>query len=139
MKMIAAVLALALLAPASAFAQTGGERAIERMREADANHDGAITRAEFVAYRASQFTRIDRNQDGFLTQQDAPPFARLAPAAFNPAAMTEQFDVNNDGRVSRAEFVNGPTLMFDRADANHDNVVVRAELDAAAAAARANR
>jgi Ca2+-binding EF-hand superfamily protein len=51
--------------------------------------------------------------------------------------MTVQFDANRDGKVSRDEFVGGPTLVFDRADANHDGVLTTGEIDAAVAAAKA--
>jgi Ca2+-binding EF-hand superfamily protein len=50
-----------------------------------------------------------------------------------------QFDANQDGRVSRDEFVNGPTRGFDLADANHDGVVTQEELRGALAKAKAMR
>jgi len=127
----------ALAATAPALAQDA--RAFSRMRAADANRDGVITRHEFLTYRASQFGQMDRNDDGYISQRDAPRIAGFSPGAGQMEALITQFDANGDGLVSRGEFVNGPTLAFDRADVNNDNRVTRAELDAAAAAARARR
>jgi len=127
---------LSMLAMTAASAQAVDGRVLERIRHADADGDGAVTRAEFVAYRASQFQTLDRNHDSTLSVADAPRFAGRAPMGIDVAAMTAQFDANGDGRVSQAEYVNGPTPAFDQADANHNQIVTRAELDAAVATAR---
>ncbi|MBD3730760.1 MAG: signal transduction protein [Sphingomonadales bacterium] len=116
-------LALAIGAPPAA-AQDGA-RMLEQMHKADANKDGAISRAELKRYRTSQFGRLDRNGDGLLSEADMPPFDRIRDM------MQQQivnFDANHDGRVSKAEFTNGPTTMFDMADTNHDGLVTEAEL-----------
>ena len=135
--LLIAAAALVFAAPASAQAASSSQ-IIERMRQADTNNDGAVSRPEFINYRAEQFGRFDRNGDGYITQNDMPRlFARRAPNGASPAEMITQFDANGDGRVSQAEFVNGPTLVFDQVDANDDNVCTEAELNAAIAAARA--
>ena len=36
-------------------------------------------------------------------------------------------DANNDGNITREEFLARPTQMFDRLDANHDGVISTAE------------
>lgn len=124
-----AVLAAALVTPAHA--QTIDARLVARVREADSNGDKRVTRQEFLAYRANQFRRLDRNRDGVLSSRDAPRFAGRSPLGLDIDAMTTQFDANHDGVVSQAEFANGPTPAFDLCDADHNQVVTFAEIEAA--------
>jgi len=130
---------LAGLAPSAQAQRPNGPDAaamIERIMQADANGDGQITRAELIAYRTQQFARLDRNGDGFIDQNDMP---RLMAGHFEQRMklLVTQFDANHDGRISRDEFINGPTIGFDMADANHDGVATQAELRTALARAKA--
>ncbi len=115
--------------------------AIERLRQADANHDGVVSRQEFITFRTEQFSRFDRDGDGFISEADRPRAFSNRGGAFGmtPQEMIAQFDTNGDQRLSRAEVANGPTPAFDRVDANHDNVATEAEFNAAAEALRAAR
>jgi Ca2+-binding EF-hand superfamily protein len=116
-------------------AQMRGEGMFER---ADANNDGSVTREEFVAARAKQFTKFDRNSDGYIDSNDVPK--RLAARRQQNGGgdfLAGQFDSDGDGKVSKEEFVNGPTLIFDRADADKNNVLDPKELAAAKEAAKA--
>lgn len=119
---------LAVVTPAAA---QDGSRMLEQMEQADRNGDGAVSPAELLAYRASQFDRLDRNDDGVLDNSDMPRMARIRE---HLEARVAAFDQNGDGRITRSEFANGPTTLFDRADTNGDNVVTKAELTAARAA-----
>jgi Ca2+-binding EF-hand superfamily protein len=129
--------AFLVLVSTSAFAQmrAGGEAIFDK---ADANGDGSITREEFRAARIEQFARFDRNGDGYLDSNDIPKRA-LARREQNGGGggMLGQFDTNGDGKVSKDEFVNGPTLMFDRADADKNGVLDAKEIAAAKEAAKA--
>ncbi|MBI1361220.1 MAG: signal transduction protein [Alphaproteobacteria bacterium] len=135
--LLALAFAVCACAPAQAQTQPNGERLLERMKDADANHDGAVTRAEFMTYRATQFDRLDRNHDGCFTPGDIPQ--RLAKrvtarTGVDPDQMISMLDKDGDGKVSKDEFVNGPTMLFDRVDANGEGKVTADELEAARAA-----
>lgn len=107
---------------------------------ADANQDGKITRDEFRAARSKNFARLDRNKDGFIDEKDKPRrlLARQgqddADGEDRLAEMRKEFDSDGDGRISRAEFDNGPMLGFDRADADKNGELNAQEIAAAKAA-----
>ncbi len=98
---------------------------------ADTNGDGVITRKEFLAARASAFVRLDRNGDGYIDKDDLP--SRLVGRGNAQQRLTQlvtQLDKDGDGRVSKAEFVEGPTPLFDRADTDHNGELSRDEVAA---------
>ena len=118
--------------------------AAQMFENADANHDGRITRSEFLEARQNAFTRLDRNGDGYLTRDDVP--RRLAArrgvgdsGQGGDGGAMRAMDADGDGRISREEFVNGSLMIFDRTDANHDGVVDAQEVAAFHAAVAARR
>ncbi|MBT0669867.1 EF-hand domain-containing protein [Novosphingobium profundi] len=117
----------------------GGEKALERLRAADTNHDGSISRAELIASRKANWQRMDRNKDGYFTKNDLPGMMQSRWDGDKLTALRTEFDADHDGRLSRKEFVEGPTLGFDIADSNHDGAVSKSEMDALAARIRARK
>ena len=98
---------------------------------ADTDGDGVITREEFHAARERAFTRFDRNDDGYIDEDDAPSRLGARHAAKDRLAqLVAQLDKDGDGRISRAEFVDGPTPLFDRADTDHNGELSREEVAA---------
>jgi len=98
---------------------------------ADTNGDGVITREEFHAARERAFSKLDRNGDGYIDKDDLS--GRLAgrqKAQERLAQLVTQLDKDGDGRVSKAEFVDGPTPLFDRADTDHNGELSRDEVAA---------
>jgi Ca2+-binding EF-hand superfamily protein len=132
----AAALLTLISTPSLAQMRAGGEGMFDK---ADANGDGSITREEFRAGRVEQFGRFDRNGDGYLDSNDIPKrvLARRQQNGGGGEMLSGQFDANGDGKVGKEEFINGPTLIFDRADADGNDVLDSKELAAAKEAAKA--
>lgn len=130
MKFTTLALLSALALPAAAFAQANASL-FERMGAADTNRDTHVTRAELIAFRGASFARLDRNANGSLSRADIPRMASMIAPDLDFDALLRQFDSDRNGQVSRDEFVNGPTTMFDAADTNRDNRLSEAERRAA--------
>ena len=105
---------------------------IELFEQADANHDGLVSRDEYVAARAHKFDELDRNHDEFLTEANFPRLAKAGQRGEKVKKMLDAADTDHDGKVSRDEFKNAGGKWFDLADANHDGVVDKNELKQAA-------
>src|SRR5262249_38668410 len=104
------------------------------LENADADHDGKVTRQEFTTPRAEQSAKRDRNGDGFVDDTDggAGGHTRRQQAA---AAIRARLDSDGDGKVSKEEFAKAGTPLFDRFDTNHDDVLDEKEIEAARSAA----
>ncbi|OHB29625.1 MAG: hypothetical protein A2790_06825 [Phenylobacterium sp. RIFCSPHIGHO2_01_FULL_69_31] len=127
----APILIAALLAGA---ALTGSASARERLdpmemlEKSDANRDGAISRAEFIDARRARFAKMDRNRDGYFSDDDLPRMVRKR-AGEKVDRVVQALDSNRDGRLSRLEFVDGPTRLFDLGDADRNGLIDRYEMD----------
>ena len=84
----------------------------------DSNHDGVFTCDEWKRHLDQIFTLADRNHDGRL---DASELAavRKADAAFAEADFG-YFDENQDGKITRQEFVDRQSEFILRFDKNGD-------------------
>ena len=146
----------ALLAPLAVWAQGTGQapapaskpqaggavsaQVRKLMGEMDANHDGTVSRDEFMAYprRMDQklFDRVDSNKDGAISREEY-----MAPGAGRGSAETraEHFrllDTNGDGRITREELDARRNARFDQLDANKDGQLTPQELRSAQNAMR---
>ncbi len=135
MRAISIALAALAMIPAIAHAAppratTLPQGAVDRLREADTNGDGSISRAELGVWRVSQWQRMDRNGDGTFSRDDLPALMRSRWDSDRLVQMRQLYDRNGDGRISRAEFVDGPAPAFEAADINHDGVVTAQEMQA---------
>jgi Ca2+-binding EF-hand superfamily protein len=78
----------------------------------DDNHDGMITRQEFLRTKIRVFYGFLKIVD--VDQHLDPEDIRITPEAFAEA------DLNGDGKMTGAEFVQAPFSQFDAIDANGD-------------------
>lgn len=108
-----------------------GGRGLEMLLSADTDSDGVITRAEFVSARQARFSQMDRNGDGYLSRDDAAGGGQMRRGRLlrrggggggeRLRQAMDAVDRDGDGRVSRAEFVDGPAALFDRADTDRND------------------
>jgi Ca2+-binding EF-hand superfamily protein len=96
----------------------------------DTNHDGVFTCDEWKSFVDRIFTSADRNHDGNLSPSEFETVrkadATLADADFG------YFDENQDGKITRKEFVDKPSAFILRFDRNGDCRVTPDEIRAAA-------
>lgn len=100
--------------------------------EADANNDNVLTRAEFDAGRATHFARLDADSNGQVTREEMRAGRgerghHRRGRGHRGEHGLERADANNDGNITREEFLTRPTEMFNRLDANHDGVIQASE------------
>lgn len=96
----------------------GPDRAAEFDR-LDSNHDGMISRREFMAAKP----RIEEHRI-MVMRDGGPGHPGMEGMRFHAASfgthLFEMADANHDGRVSLQEATNAALQHFDRADLNHD-------------------
>lgn len=103
----------------------------QRFDALDANHDGVVTQAEFVAAASARFQQIDTHGTGKVTaaQIAASPQAHER-AARVAARVVKRLDANGDGVVSQDEFLAAARKRFARMDRNGDGYIDAGEMPA---------
>ncbi|HET7730513.1 MAG TPA: EF-hand domain-containing protein [Usitatibacter sp.] len=133
MKSVLALTALALVSASTLVLADPGAghprgAMIERLKAADTNGDGMLSRQEAAALPrlAERFDAIDANRDGLVTFDEL----RAAHQAHRGAKRGASADANGDGKVTREEFLARAAARFDRLDANKDGVITQEEFRA---------
>ncbi|MDV3456428.1 EF-hand domain-containing protein [Sphingomonas sp. HF-S4] len=120
-KTLAALLGASLLAtPVLAAPQAG-----DMFAKADANGDGAVTQAEFLADVDARFAGLDANKDGKISKDERPGNGERG------GRMLNRLDTDGDGAISLAEQRAQATKRFARLDTNGDGKLDQAERAAA--------
>lgn len=136
MRMVLITAAALALAAGAAFAYERGGLG-EHLFRADSNNDGAVTRAEFDQARGAMFTRMDADHDGQLERGEHRHGRGMHDGAGHrmggAGRQMSAADANNDGAISRDEFLARPLEMFARLDANSDGSISAEEQTAARA------
>jgi Ca2+-binding EF-hand superfamily protein len=129
----------ALLAVAGPEGGDGQSAMAARLKQADTNGDGMISREEAKALPriAAHFDEIDTNHDGQITADELRAFHQKqgGEGMKHRGAMFKKLDTDGDGRISRAEAQAAPRLAehFDEIDANKDGFITMDEMKAAQA------
>ena len=127
-RLTAAALAL-IAAPLAAVAQesprSDGRHHGDRhgmMERLDADKDGAVSKEEFRARRAEDFSTLSGNGQAVAVADFPAALQRLhvQRRAEREKAMAERLDTDKDGRITKAEFEAGADRMFDRMDRDDD-------------------
>jgi hypothetical protein len=136
---IAILTTLALGATATLVLADPGERPgraamMERLKAADTNADGLISRAEAAALPRllEHFDEIDANKDGQISAEELRAFHAAHRGGHGGAGgFFKRMDANGDGKVSKQEALDAAAAHFDRLDANKDGFVTADEMAAA--------
>jgi hypothetical protein len=126
-KVTLVAIALAAISSTAVLAHEGkGGRMMERLRAADTNADGLISKAEAAALPrlAEHFDAIDANRDG---QVSAEELRAARGQRHGKGQMFTRADADKDGKVSQQEFIARATERFQRLDANGDGFLTQDE------------
>jgi hypothetical protein len=96
----------------------------------DTNHDGVYTCEEWKSFMDRLFTSADRNHDKSLSPAEFEAVKKADPTLAD--ADFGYFDENQDGKITRSEFVEKPSVFILRFDKNGDCKVTQEEIRAAA-------
>lgn len=143
-KTVAALTALALGAFAAVASAEPGDRQgrmFERLKAADTNADGLISRSEAAALPrlAERFDAIDANKDGQVSFEELRAAHAHHRGHRGHGGHFKHMDADGDGKVSKSEALAAADAAFTRADANGDGFVTREEMRAAHKARRGTK
>ena len=115
-------------------------RMLERLKAADTNGDGMISRSEAAAALpelVEHFDKIDADKNGFITLQEFESAMKARHGQHGHDTL-KRLDKNGDGAISREEAQASPRLAkhFDEIDTNKDGLLSKEELQAAHAKRR---
>jgi hypothetical protein len=113
--------------------------------EYDLDQNSSVSKEEFATERDRRFAATDANHDGGLSREEyvGEYQARLEAGKPDPEQYQRQMrqagvrfgvlDANKNDRISPAEFAHSGWSMFTRHDANKDGAITSADAEAAAA------
>ena len=93
---------------------------------ADANGDGNVSKAEFLARRSEAFEDLDADGSGGLTQSEFEFAVSERVKRFSGRAFGK-VDTDGNGAISQSEWDQNPPRAFDKLDRNGDGVLSPAE------------
>lgn len=107
----------------------GPRRLPPPLRDADANGDGIVTRAEIDQSTKTRFDKADANHDDSVSPAE---FEENAPPRFlfgDPSELFKRLDANEDAKLSPEEFNAPIRAMACRIDHDGDGAITPAEVE----------
>lgn len=90
----------------------------------DANHDGVVTLAEYIAFATADYQQLDAAHNGQVTASEIANSPKTQERAAKVAAgIVKHLDTNGDGVVSQDEFLAAAQKRFARMDKNGDGYI----------------
>ena len=113
---------------------TGEAEAKKLLLLMDKDQNGKVSRQEFMSFMGAEFNRLDTNHDGNLnvrelqksrlqvadTGSESAKGKNVVAGETNARKLVRLMDKDQNGKVSREEFMNFMAAEFDRLDTNHD-------------------
>lgn len=99
-----------------------------RFEKIDANSDGKVDFAEFVAPMNERFDEIDADGNGTVTEAEVEAYADGKRKSRRAKRIAQRFDVDGNNEVTKAELENRQKKIFALMDRNDDGVVMEDEL-----------
>jgi len=94
--------------------------------EMDTNHDGFVSREEFIAYQKKRFDEFDTNHDGKIDAKEIASSPPLMERNLKTAErMVKQWDTNGDGIVTAEEFKADAEDRFKKQDKTGSGKIAR--------------
>lgn len=118
--------ALTLIAMPAVAQSSASQDAAALIEQADANGDGNISKAEFLARRSDAFRDLDADASGALTELEFELAVAQRMKRFTGRAFAK-VDKDGNGVISQAEWDESPPRAFDKLDRNSDGILTPSE------------
>lgn len=127
-RVISASTAVLILFGAPVMAQDGGQdqRGARMFDRFDSDASGAVSLDEFVKGADRRFSRMDRNNDGTVTEGEVDAFIAKRTRRIKDRILS-RLDANGDGAITQAEFEAVRRDRFARLDVDKSGEIEKAE------------
>ena len=104
-----------------------GLRTMDMMHKIDTNHDGMISRDEWIAFQNKVFAMLDKNNTGKVDEAEYaranPEMASFATGGYASGLLTKEMfkkiDTNGDGVITHDEFITYQLKIFHMMDTSN--------------------